>query len=568
MEPNAAPLYVLVSKLNKRVAINTTIYWLEDVLNPSWATLNGATSAGSSNIVVHTGEGYYFNISDLVKVPSTGEIMYVTAASVSTAFSATRGYAGSTAASAADDSDLVIIGSAFEEGSAYSALSTVSTKTTSATNYLQIFRKAVEITKTMANVELYGGEDRPYQRKKKGIELMRDLERTFLFGKPYQTTSGVTHARRMCGGIESFISTNSTAAGGALTETEFDGFLRTVFRYGSSTRYLFCAPIVLSVISLWAQGKLNMFPKDRTYGIAISQYQSAHGTVNLVKELMLENAGGVSSTSYYGGYAFAIELEDLIYRYLQNRDVQMETDIQHPGDDYYKDQILGSCKRLLNRWISFFKKDNTEGRNSIIQHVTEVFPMKLKDAARLGMLIETEGYIQVLRPYKRKGENCLSSPHINVSITNTDMGLLSWAKIVLEKELGHEFKVYSVSNSDKIRTKQCYRLVISRFDDIQKILNITRGLMLGIKKTIADLICSFLNYRKTFEKPNGYVHNKTYSEVFNRLINKVDKIKQTYDQILPVTTLRSPDHNDQKIKSELISNDKRPIEISGQHVSA
>jgi hypothetical protein len=55
---------------------------------------------------------------------------------------------------------------------------------------------------------------------------------------------------------------------------------------------------------------------------------------------MLENAGGVSSTSYYGGYAFAIELEDLVYRYLQNRDVQMETDIQHPGDDYYKDQYL------------------------------------------------------------------------------------------------------------------------------------------------------------------------------------------------------------------------------------
>ena len=35
LEPNAAPLYVLVSKLNKRVAINTTIQWLEDVLNPS-----------------------------------------------------------------------------------------------------------------------------------------------------------------------------------------------------------------------------------------------------------------------------------------------------------------------------------------------------------------------------------------------------------------------------------------------------------------------------------------------------------------------------------------------------
>lgn len=65
-----------------------------------------------------------------------------------------------------------------------------------------------------------------------------------------------------------------------------------------------------------------------------------HGTVNLIKELMLENAGGVSSTSYYGGYAAAIELEDCVYRFLQNRDVTFETDIQHPADDFYKDQYI------------------------------------------------------------------------------------------------------------------------------------------------------------------------------------------------------------------------------------
>ena len=60
--------------------------------------------------------------------------------------------------------------------------------------------------------------------------------------------------------------------------------------------------------------------------------------------------------------------------------------------------------------------------------------MKLKDAARLGMLIETEGCIQVHRPYVRKGENCLSSPHIGIDLVNTDMGILSWTKTILEKD--------------------------------------------------------------------------------------------------------------------------------------
>ena len=347
LEPNAAPLYVLVSKLNKRVAINTKVEWIEDVLNPSWTTLNEnilAVSAASAEAVAVT-DGSIFNVWDVVKIPSTGEVMLVSAISSNTV-TMIRDYTGdATGSSAASGSDIVIIGSAFTEGSSASALLTLSTQTVAKYNYLQIFRKSVELTKTLANSELYGGADRPYQRKKKGIELMRDLERTFLYGRrAMDATTTLADAgnlnRRMTAGIDYYITTNDTSSVAGMTEAEFEGFLRSVFRYGSSSRYLFCAPLILSVISLWAQGKLQMFPKDKTYGIAISQYLSPHGTVNLVKELMLENAGGVSSTSNFGGYAFAIELEDVVYRYHTNRDVTMETDIQNPGDDFYKDQYI------------------------------------------------------------------------------------------------------------------------------------------------------------------------------------------------------------------------------------
>jgi hypothetical protein len=343
LEPNAAPLYVLVSKLNKRVAINTKIEWIEDVLNPSWTTLTADVLSTGTSI---TAADAIFNTNDLLKVPRSGEVMLVTSAHATLpVYLVTRGYVSSsfavssTAASAplSANDNIVDIGSAFNEGSLATALTTMSTKTAHVWNYLQIFRKSVEITKTMANVELYGGADRPYQRKKKGIELMRDLERAFLFGVPNEVAAT---PNRTTGGIDAYIQTVSTAMGGAMTESEWEGWLRSLFRYGSNARYVFAAPIVLSVISLWAQGKLQMFPKDKTYGIAISQYISPHGTINLVKELMLENAGSPASLSYYGGYAFGLELEDIVYRYLQNRDVAMETDIQNPGDDIYKDQYI------------------------------------------------------------------------------------------------------------------------------------------------------------------------------------------------------------------------------------
>lgn len=293
-------------------------------------------SASASHLVLSASEDY-FNAYDLVSFPSEAEVVLVTAKATKY-LTVTRGIGSTSAADLASAADMVIIGSAFAEGSSSTDLTTLNTTSVVKTNYLQIFRKSVEISKTLANSELYGGDDRSYQRKKKGIELMRDLERAFLFGYASEDTST---PRRTTGGAIEFISTNSTAAGGTLTETEFESFLRVVFRYGSNTRYLFSSPIVLSVISMWAQGKLQTFTKDKTYGIAINQYISPHGTLNLVKETMLENTGGpasgVLSTSDFGGYALALELEEIVYRYLQNRDVQFETEIQHPGDDFYKD---------------------------------------------------------------------------------------------------------------------------------------------------------------------------------------------------------------------------------------
>lgn len=350
LEPNAAPLYVLVSKLNKRVAINTTFSWIEDELNPSWGVF--CVSAANTCTAMSANSTYtpYFNKGDLIKVPSTGEVMYVKWTDLTTdtttgQICVLRAY-GTSAYNTAASASFFRIGTAFEEGSPGSDLTTKSTIVTAQTNYLQIFRTSVEITKSLANTELYGTGtgDRNYQRKKKGIELMRDLERAFLFGAPKIDTTAANisagHARRTTGGIDYFISTTATDAGGVLTEVEFETFLRTIFRWGSNTRYLLSAPLILSVISQWAQGKLQMFPSDKSYGIAISQYVSPHGTINLVKDVLLEEGGTSASSSYYGGYAYAIELEELVYRYLQNRDIQLETEIQVAGDDTYKDAYI------------------------------------------------------------------------------------------------------------------------------------------------------------------------------------------------------------------------------------
>lgn len=342
LQPDSAPLYVFGSKLRKSEATQSLIKWFEDDLNPSWSTLASSCASGDGTINVASGTGAYFNKYDLVKAPSTGEVFLVTDVNTD-ALTAKRGYGTTTAAAIAASADVVIIGSAFEEGSPASHLVTKSTQVSTVPNYLQIFRKSVEITKTLANTKLYGESDRAYQRRKKGIEIMRDFERAFLFGEPLEDTAtkdtSVSFARRTTGGINYFVGTNgnSTGANGTLSESTLETWLRSFFKYGSSSRMVFASSLVISAISGLARSKLEMIPRDKTYGIAITQYLSPHGTLNLIHDKLLENGTGAT---YFGGYAFAIEMDDVLYRYLTNRDVTFETNIQASGDDSYKDQYI------------------------------------------------------------------------------------------------------------------------------------------------------------------------------------------------------------------------------------
>lgn len=149
-----------------------TIEWPEADLNPSWSSTTASAASGATTITVPTNEGHYFNRFDLVKVPATGEVMLVTSVSASQ-IGVIRGY-GTTATTIPSGATMVILGSAFEEGSSAGALITKSRRATRVFNFLQLMRKSVEVTNTMLNSELYGGDVRSRERRVKGIELMRD----------------------------------------------------------------------------------------------------------------------------------------------------------------------------------------------------------------------------------------------------------------------------------------------------------------------------------------------------------------------------------------------------------
>lgn len=330
LEPDAAPLTAILANTRTEKTTDPEFKWFEDELDPRQDAINAAAGHLATDTTLTVDNGAYFRAGDIVKVPRTGETMKVTAQTATT-ITVVRSIGAVAAAALVDNDPLFIIGNANQEFAASRALR--STLEVTKFNYTQIFRTPVGASGTQNATDLRGGNDLAYQRRKKGIEHTVDIERAMLFGEKGIDTSG-TQAERYTGGLLEFISTNITDAGGALSEAEWETFLRTGFRYGNKSKLVVASPLVMSVISTFAQGKLQVVPEDKTYGIAVTRYVSPHGEVNLVMSNLLEGA-------VYGGYAFLIDPENVAYRPL--RETTLKTNIQAPDEDGQKDEYLTEC---------------------------------------------------------------------------------------------------------------------------------------------------------------------------------------------------------------------------------
>jgi hypothetical protein len=205
-----------------------------------------------------------------------------------------RGVGGTSAAAMNNDDELYIIGVAQPEGD--TSRPSRSSNPTKLTNYTQIQREPFDITGTaMSSLNATSPHDWDYQEKKHGIEQAKNVELTGLLGGSGEDTSG-SQPRRTTKGVIPAITTNVTDAAGALSETEFQTFQRSLARYGNRNRTLFASALVLGVLNNFAQGKLQVRQGENTYGLAVTTYVSPFGTLDTIYHPLLEGA-------VYGGYA-------------------------------------------------------------------------------------------------------------------------------------------------------------------------------------------------------------------------------------------------------------------------
>lgn len=333
LEPDSNPFTLILRKLGKQKAVNTEFGWLEDELAARSDKINNPTGYGPTDTELVVDNAVFFKPNQIVKVPSTGEEMLVTAVNEDTnTITVIRGYGTTAAGNLPDNTDLLILGTAFKENDTEGVIKT--TKTVKLTNYTQIFKTPFGISRTQSQTEQYGEKDLPYLRRKMAIEHAVDIERTFLFGEKKED---VENSRRKTAGVLSFIQTNVVVdSDGILTETEFLDFLERVYHYnriakGSSKITLFASSLIVKAINFWAKGHLQVPNKSETYGISVIQYVHPFGSpLNIINHPLLSGP--------YSGYAIALNMELLKMRVIQ--DTILKTNIQPPNQDGIEEMYL------------------------------------------------------------------------------------------------------------------------------------------------------------------------------------------------------------------------------------
>lgn len=332
-DPPGSPLMTIVTKRSQSSAAkNTTVKHLEDDIVTEWDVTTQSRSAGDTTVTV--GYPQIYRPGDIVKVPTTGETVRVTAVNEGTStLTITRSWGGVAAASIGNGAALLNMGAAEMEGDL--APQAKATITATKENYCQIFKEPVHVTKTAENEATYGGNERARQQRKAGARHAQDIEQVGLHGEKNLDTSTGTYPIRSCGGLDEHITTNVLAVGGPLLESDFDNFVGECFRYtvrpGRNKKLLLCSRAMLGTLSGWARGKIQMnVGLGQKYGLSVTTYLSPYGTLEIVNHPLLERG--------YAGTAYLIDPDGVWYRPF--RSTTLETNIQQPGEDAFKDQYL------------------------------------------------------------------------------------------------------------------------------------------------------------------------------------------------------------------------------------
>lgn len=338
--PSANPVTTITSHLRrKREATQFQYDWLTKDEFPRNSTLSAGVTSGATALVLAAGHGDRVAANYVLLNKRTREHVLVTLVATDT-LTVVRGIGGVQEAMNANDI-LEFQRAVFEDGAGIGTLKSI--KEDREFNYTEIIRTPFGFTGRQKNTSMYGGKDPMTERKWQGIEHAHSIENMLLFGRRHSRTGTGGKLQTFSGGIEYFLRSNIWDLNGNIpTERAFIEWLEVAMLYGrggnldgTQTKYLFCSARWLTVIEQWARDKIEYRPIDKRVGLKVGFFDTAHGTVVLVKQPLF--------VGDHGGLAMLLDMNHVRYVNHQGRDTKLMEGRQANDVDGEQEEYLTDC---------------------------------------------------------------------------------------------------------------------------------------------------------------------------------------------------------------------------------
>ncbi len=302
---------------------------LEDDFPNRWVEIDSFTTDGDgTSFVLTTGQGVRIQAGSMLHVPRTGEALRVASVSTDTMV-VTRGFGSSTAVTLLTSEDIEIGASVYAEGTG--APDSKTWEPTILTNYMQTTKEAVELSGRLLNMQLIDGGELEKQLKKAQQAIRHGQETSLLHGA--RNTSDPTAT----GGLDYYLSTNLTNAGGALTEATINTFAKSVLRRNKTagnSLVLFAGELLLDAFDTHARDSIRYRPDDKILGVSVKRLRNSHGEIGIVPHGLLTVNPTMAGTGYL------VNLDKIKMVEFKGRGFNYKPNVETPGTDGRKDQFV------------------------------------------------------------------------------------------------------------------------------------------------------------------------------------------------------------------------------------
>lgn len=361
-----SPIFALSSKGGKKTVNDPEFSWWCEGNAVIRLQVNGALASTDTLAVVDSadpttstmganlGTATHLKEGDLLLVEPASdaatfdnELIQVSGVLSDTQFTIARGRAGTTAATIPDNAFLLVIGSAYAEGT--SAPRSTTRNPQKFSNYIQIFKDTYELTGTADVTETRTNNGYSEDKKRKSFKHSADIEMSILFGRKFETTGANGKPLRYMGGIrEAIPAANVTIFASAVTPTSFFDAISPVFDFDTGagdTRMMFTGNAGLNALSkIFAQEvTFNVDNVVKIYGMNFTEFVMPMG------RLLIKSHPLLSRNTLYRKAGFVLDFEAIKYVTEKGRpDSKFQDDVQTKEEDVRRGFVQTDCSLMVD----------------------------------------------------------------------------------------------------------------------------------------------------------------------------------------------------------------------------